>query len=97
MLVVLLIVVLRGRKRRRDRRVTTRMQSPSLKEAAFFKEEEALRSCPASPLIGNGILEDPLEFPRNRLYIYCNKVLGMCGGCFCQCVHLGSHQLKCVY
>ena len=93
---VLLLVVLRSRKRRRDRRVTARMQSPSLKEAAFFKEEEALQSCPSSPFIGNGILEDPLEFPRNRLYIYSNKVLGKCGG-FLLVRALRSHQLKCVY
>ena len=76
MLLLAVVMVLRRRKRRREVRITARMQSPSLKEAAFFKEEEALHSCPASPLIGNGILEDPLEFPRNRLYIYSNKVLG---------------------
>jgi hypothetical protein len=76
MLLLAVVMVLRRRKRRREVRITARMQSPSLNEAAFFKEEEALHSCPASPLIGNGILEDPLEFPRNRLYIYSNKVLG---------------------
>ena len=79
-LVVVLVVLplaLRSRKRRRDRRVITRVQSPTLKEAAFLKEEEALGSCPGSPIIHSGLLEDPLEFPRNRLYIYSNKVLGM--------------------
>ena len=72
-IIVILILVLRSRKRRRDRRIITHLHSPSLKEAAFFKEE-GLHS-PVSP--GNSSFGDHLEFPRNRLYIYSNKVLGM--------------------
>ena len=68
---VVLLVVLRARKRRR----VVRIQSPTLKEATFFKEEiDQGLICPASP--GNSSLGDPLEFPRNRLYIYSHKVLG---------------------
>ena len=73
---IVLLVVLRSRKRTRDRRVLTRVHSPSLKEVAFLKEEgEAGLHSPSSP--GNCSLGDPLEFPRNRLYIYSNKILGM--------------------
>jgi hypothetical protein len=69
-------VVLRGRKRTRDRRILARVHSPSLKEVAFLKEEvEPGLGSPSSP--GNRSLGDPLEFPRNRLYIYSSKVLGM--------------------
>ena len=74
---VVLLVVLRSRKRTRDRRILTRVHSPSLKEVAFLKEdggEPGLHS-PSSP--GNCNLGDPLEFPRNRLYVYSNKILGM--------------------
>ena len=73
---VVVVVVLRSRKRTRDRRVLTRVHSPSLKEVAFLKEEgEPGLHSPSSP--GNHSLGDPLEFPRNRLYIYSNKILGM--------------------
>ena len=73
---VILLLVLRSRKRTRDRRVLTRVHSPSLKEVAFMKEEgEPGLHSPSSP--GNYSLGDPLEFPRNRLYIYSSKILGM--------------------
>ena len=71
-----LVVILRSRKRNRDRRVLGRVHSPSLKEVAFLKEEgDPSLPSPSSP--GNCSLGDPLEFPRNRLYVYSNKILGM--------------------
>ena len=82
--VAVLLVVLRNRKRSRDRRVLARVHSPSLKEVAFLKEEgEAGPHTPSSP--GNCSLGDPMEFPRNRLYIYSSKILGT--------VSVGSQQL----
>ena len=71
-----LVVILRSRKRNRDRRVLGRVHSPSLKEVAFLKEEgDPSLPSPSSP--GNCSLGDPLEFPRNRLYVYSSKILGM--------------------
>lgn len=70
-MVVVLVLVLRARKRRR---VITRVQSPILKEASFLKKESDFFLSPTSPHPTN--LGDPLEFPRNRLYIYSTRVLG---------------------
>ena len=72
-MVIVLVVVLRARKRQR---VITRVQSPNLKEVSFFKQEGELGLLsPSSPHYGT-CLADPLEFPRNRLYIYSSRVLG---------------------
>lgn len=74
-MIVVLVLVLRARKRRR---VIARVQSPILKEVSFLKKESELGLIsPTSPHPGNPSLGDPLEFPRNRLYIYSNRVLGM--------------------
>ena len=80
LMVLVLLLVLRSRKKRRTRRLTARMQSPTLKEVSLLTKEGELGllfpNSPLSPHHGNTSPSDPLEFPRSRLYIYNNKVLG---------------------
>ena len=80
LMVLVLLLVLRSRKKRRTRRLTAHMQSPTLKEVSLLTKEGELGllfpNSPLSPHHGNTSPSDPLEFPRSRLYIYHNKVLG---------------------
>jgi len=69
-----LVLVLRMRKRRRRQ---TRIQSPIIKDISFMKKESELGlMSPLSPYREDASPLDPLEFPRNRLYIFTNRVLG---------------------
>lgn len=71
-----LVLLLRMRKRRR-RRLNARVQSPIIKDISFMKKESELGlMSPLSPCEEMASPQDPLEFPRNRLYIFTNRVLG---------------------
>ena len=83
--VIIMVVIIRRGKRKRAHSPSNRLQSPdsnsSAPEAVFYKWKiENGQFSPASLLspqsIKGGAYNDSLEFPRNRLYVYTNKVLG---------------------
>lgn len=80
-LVLTLVVVIRTRKRKRARgRGLAQIQSPD--PTATFRKmmTENGQFTPVSllsPMGASNVYRDPLEFPRNRLYIYTGIVLGM--------------------
>ena len=85
-----ILVVLRLKKRRRMGRTNGRVQSPIIKEISFMKKDsEAILMSPLSPQRSDlqvaAAIQDPLEFPRNRLYIT-NKILGGLQGQLRLCV-----------
>ena len=83
---VTLLVLIRMRKRKRAQGRLTHLQSPTMKEAAFGKMRgEDGQFSPLSlrsPQQVNPEPSDPFEFPRNRLYVYSHKVLGMFGAVY---------------
>ena len=83
---VTLLVLIRMRKRKRAQGRLAHLQSPTVKEAAFGKMRgEDGQFSPLSlrsPQQVNAEPSDPFEFPRNRLYVYSHKVLGMFGAVY---------------
>ena len=77
---IVLVVLIRRRKRKRVHSHTAGSPGPMASpEGAFFHKNSQLFS-PASllsPQSIRSVFNDPLEFPRNQLYIHSNKVLGM--------------------
>lgn len=81
---IVLVVLIRRRKRKRAHRgQLSQLQSPdpTVKDAMFYKTRtESGQFSPVSLLSPQGAsvaYNDPLEFPRNQLYVYTHKVLGM--------------------
>ena len=76
---ILLIIIIRRRKRER---VLAHLRSPDPiagPEAVYHKKGDLFS--PVSLLSPQSAAHsDPLEFPRNKLYVYTNKVLGTCHG-----------------
>jgi hypothetical protein len=76
-IIVAIIIVIRARKRKR---VLAHLRSPDplvAPEAAYRKKSDLFSPVSLlSPQSARAAFNDPLEFPRNRLYIYTNKVLG---------------------
>ena len=63
------------------RRTNGGVQNPIIKEISFVKKDsEAILmsslSSQRADLQVAAALQDPLEFPRNKLYIFSNKILG---------------------
>jgi hypothetical protein len=77
-IIVAIIIIIRARKRKR---VLAHLRSPDpivAPEAAYRKKSDLFSPVSLlSPQSASAAFNDPLEFPRNRLYIYTNKVLGM--------------------
>lgn len=79
---IILVVLMRRRKRKRARGHLTQLQSPTTTtpDAAYYKKRlESGQFSPASmlsPQATNVAFSDPLEFPRNQLFVYTKKVLG---------------------
>ena len=81
-LVVVLVIRMRKRKRSRGRSLPQIYSpDPTAPDAFFFKRRtESGQFSPVSLLSPKGAsnaYNDPLEFPRNRLYVYTGRVLGM--------------------
>ena len=77
--IVITVVVIRTRKRKRTRAHISQLNSPAptTQEAAFYKKNgEFSPMSLLSPQSISAAYNDPLEFPRNRLYVYTKKVLG---------------------
>jgi hypothetical protein len=79
---IVLVVLIRRRKRKRAQGHLSQLQSPdptaTAPEAVFYKKSGQFSPVSLlSPQSVSAAYSDPLEFPRNRLYIYTNKVLGM--------------------
>ena len=80
-IVIVLVVLIRRRKRKR---VLNHLRSPdpvtSPVGVVFHKKNSELFSPVSliSPQSASAAFNDPLEFPRNKLYVYTRKVLGMC-------------------
>ena len=74
-----LLVLIRTRKRKRNRAHLSQLNSPAptTHEAAFYKKNGEFSPVSLlSPPSASAAYNDPLEFPRNRLYVYTKKVLG---------------------
>lgn len=88
---VILVVLMRRRKRKRVRGHISQLQSPgpTSPDAAFYKKRlESGQFSPISvlsPQATNVAFSDPLEFPRNQLFVYTKKVLGKYIGCLLHC------------
>jgi serine/threonine protein kinase len=79
-IVVVLVVLIRTRKRKRRQGHLSQLQSPDpimSPEAAFYKKSGQFSPISLlSPQSASAAFSDPLEFPRNQLYVYTKKVLG---------------------
>ncbi|CAI8041695.1 Fibroblast growth factor receptor 3 [Geodia barretti] len=77
---VVLVVLIRMKKRRRRQGHLSELQSPDpimSPEAAFYKKSGQFSPISLlSPQSTSAAFSDPLEFPRNQLYVYTKKVLG---------------------
>ena len=77
---VVLVVLIRMKKRRRCQGHLSQLQSPDpimSPEAAFYKKSGQFSPISLlSPQSTSAAFSDPLEFPRNQLYVYTKKVLG---------------------
>lgn len=57
--------------------MTVHLQNSIMKDTSFTKKTSELGlMSPLSPRGENARPQDPMEFPRNRLYIFPNRVLG---------------------
>ena len=76
---VFILVLIRRRKRKRTRAHISQLNSPAptTQDAAFYKKNGEFSPVSLlSPPSASAAYNDPLEFPRNRLYVYTKKVLG---------------------
>ena len=77
-IIIAILIVIRARKRKR---VLAHLRSPDpivAPEAAYRKKSDLFSPVSLlSPPSASAAFKDPLEFPRNKLYVYTNKVLGM--------------------
>ena len=90
-IVILLVVLIRRRKRKRRQGHLSQLHSPDpvmSPEAAFYKKSGQFSPISLlSPQSTCAAFSDPLEFPRNQLYVYTKKVLGRCGIIFLLFTH----------
>ena len=88
-IVITLVVLIRMRKRKRRQGHLSQLQSPDpimSPEAAFYKKSGQFSPISLlSPQSTSAAFSDPLEFPRNQLYVYTKKVLGKCVGSLFSC------------
>lgn len=80
-IIVAMVVLIRKRKRNRQRGQLSQIQSPdplASPEVAFYKKNGQFSPVAVlSPQSTCAAFSDPLEFPRNQLYVYTKKILGM--------------------
>ena len=79
-IIVILVVLIRRRKRKRSRGHLSQLQSPdplASPEAMFHKKSGQFSPVSLlSPQSVSAAYSDPLEFPRNQLYVFTKRVLG---------------------
>ena len=79
-IIVILAVLIRRRKRKQNRGHLSQLQSPDplVSPEAIF-HENSVQFSPVSLLSPQSVsaaYSDPLEFPRNQLYVFTKRVLG---------------------
>ena len=80
-IIIVLVVLIRRRKRKRSLGHLSQLQSPdpiTSPEAVFYKKNGQFSPISLLSPQSASVYSDPLEFPRNQLYVFTKKVLGEC-------------------
>ena len=87
---IVLLVIIRTKKRKRVRGHLSQIHSPvpTVHGTAFHKKNDKSLPVSMSSPMASVACNDPLEFPRNRLYVYTKKVLGGWVYCTTACMYM---------